>query len=180
MICEEQKINTPLPLVEKAAPEQPRRKRARQGETASVEVARERFFQYVNKDGRLPKNAPHLGRCWEWEGSSANSYGQFYFDGGHIGSHRWIYMSEVSGEIQGLDIDHLCRNRICVNPSHLEAVPHKENVRRGLKTFEMQQKSGLYEFLSCLRCNHQWAKRFEYDPRVCPLCKSPNYKTKKL
>lgn len=46
-------------------------------------------------------------------------------------AHRAVYTSEVGEIPEGLVLDHLCRNRICINPDHLEPVTQKENCRRG-------------------------------------------------
>lgn len=59
-----------------------------------------------------------------------DGYGAFRF-GSMQRAHRVAYESEFGSIPDGLEIDHLCRVRSCVNPEHLEAVTHTENVARG-------------------------------------------------
>ncbi len=68
--------------------------------------------------------------CWLWGGAvSKNGYGQFFTKTG-TAAHRQSYQHFV-GEIQAdKTIDHLCRNKRCVNPGHLEAVSSRENTMR--------------------------------------------------
>ena len=73
--------------------------------------------------------------CWVWTGPcSGNGRGGGYprmsLDGQTVAVHRVMY-THVHGYVPGKkQIDHLCRNRMCVNPDHLEMVTHKENQRR--------------------------------------------------
>lgn len=76
------------------------------------------------------------GECWEWIGPvTANGYGRFSprVDGvlRRVMAHRVAYEDLVGPIPDGLVIDHLCRNRRCVNPLHLEPVPQFVNVMRG-------------------------------------------------
>lgn len=67
--------------------------------------------------------------CWEWQGPMhPKGYGTF----AHELAHRRSYEMFVGDIPDGLHIDHLCRNKRCVNPAHLEPVTHAENNRRGL------------------------------------------------
>ena len=69
--------------------------------------------------------------CWVWEGSMTRRYGQFWNGSRLVYSHRYSY-ELVHGPIKsGLELDHLCRNRLCINPEHLEPVTHLENMVRG-------------------------------------------------
>lgn len=71
--------------------------------------------------------------CFVWTaGISTQGYGKFKVGGKTALAHRWSYQL-IKGEIpKGKVIDHLCRNRRCVNPDHLEAVENRENLLRGI------------------------------------------------
>lgn len=74
------------------------------------------------------------GDCWEWTGTRQTmGYGSFWVLGqGKRLAHRVAYELLVGPIAEGRELDHRCRNRICVNPDHLEPVSHRENVRRGV------------------------------------------------
>jgi hypothetical protein len=86
-------------------------------------------------NARFWAKAVQRGDCWEWIGSrNKKGYGSFRPTSrvSSVLAHRWIW-EQVNGPIpEGKEIDHLCRNRACVNPGHLEPVSHLVNIRRGL------------------------------------------------
>lgn len=74
--------------------------------------------------------------CWLWSGAhDRTGYAKVTAKiGDHVlssGAHRLVYHFAVGPIPDGLDLDHLCRNRGCVRPDHLEPVSHAENVQRG-------------------------------------------------
>lgn len=78
----------------------------------------ERFWAKVNK----------TEGCWEWTAPrKATGYGQIKFEGKPLLSHRVSYEFANGPIAPGLDVDHICHNRGCVNPEHLRAATRKQN-----------------------------------------------------
>jgi hypothetical protein len=77
--------------------------------------------------------AEPMSGCWLWlAGCYTNSYGMFWDGEREVRAHRFAYERYRGPISAGLQLDHLCRVKVCVNPSHLEPVTLRENVRRGI------------------------------------------------
>jgi hypothetical protein len=96
---------------------------------------RERAAVRMNSVDRLHgiarRHAPDA--CWLWDGKrEVQGYGVGYHEKRVVKAHRLSFLLLRGAIPDGMELDHLCRNRACVNPAHLEPVRHVENVLRGV------------------------------------------------
>lgn len=121
-----------------------------------------RFWAQVNK----------TETCWEWTGAlDALGYARFR---DHAGArkgmaHRWAYEHTIGPIPDGLELDHLCRNRKCVRPIHLEPVTHAENMHR---SYWAQQTT-------CRR-GHPFPPNGKRVCRICANERNARYRAKTL
>lgn len=87
-----------------------------------------------------PKFFINAGGCWEWQaGKNKKGYGTCRGEYSRL-AHRQMYFEHFGEISKDKEVDHKCRNRSCVNPSHLEAVTHVVNIRRGAKSRKADQR----------------------------------------
>ncbi len=106
--------------------------------------------------------------CWNWTGLiSIYGYGVFYDGKRTIHAHRFSYELHKRKIPKGLVVDHLCRNRKCVNPDHLEAVTQRVNILRG----ESHQAKNARK-THCIRGHKLTKKRGNrsHQKRECIMC----------
>lgn len=153
----------------------------------------DRFWAKVNKAGPIPTYAPHLGPCWLWTGAlnGGTGYGSFSLGyrraNGSPASglaHRVAYAIQRGAIPKGLTIDHLCRVRHCVRPTHLEATSMKTNILRGTGITAREAKrthcpqghpyntanTRLYRgWRTCRTCRAEYKKRWRDKRRAMGL-----------
>lgn len=107
--------------------------------------------------------------CWNWAGAVSNrSYGSIYYEGRMQKAHRVMWIIS-RGEIPNvMDLDHLCRNRICINPEHLEPVTRSENLLRSPLMDRNSRRT------HCIRGHEFTEENTRYRPgsghRTCITC----------
>jgi hypothetical protein len=80
----------------------------------------------------LAKTEPGPGDCWTWIAhKDKDGYARFQVNRKARRAYRWSYEYHIGPIPDGLVLDHLCRNRACVNPWHLEPVTNLVNIQRG-------------------------------------------------
>lgn len=111
--------------------------------------------------------------CWIWTGTISRGYGQFRFAGATQRAHRFGYQILVGEIPAGLVLDHLCCNKACVNPDHLEPVTQNENINRAGTLAIMREAK-----LSRTHCKrgHRYDSKNTYvkrnGARDCRQCKA--------
>lgn len=115
------------------------------------------------------KVAIHEDGCWLWTGArNSRGYGQWAVNGLSRSVHRVAYEALVGPIPDGLTIDHLCRNKLCVNPDHLEPVTIAENVARAHEirtncrhgTERIHRKGQVHHREPCVECDvAEWESR---------------------
>jgi hypothetical protein len=86
----------------------------------------------TDRNGPVPEYRPDLGPCWLWTGSKVEGYGKLKVEGAYKLAHRLVFECHGGPIAHGMQLDHLCRVRHCVNPSHLEQVTQTVNIMRGM------------------------------------------------
>lgn len=110
--------------------------------------------------------------CWEWQGTKTpDGYGLVGLERTRVNllTHRVVYEALVAPIPDGLVIDHLCRNRGCVNPDHMETVTAAENTRRG--------RNAQREKTHCAKGHPYWGENLHVLPngkRQCRTCNRTN------
>lgn len=90
-------------------------------------------FSDISSISRFWSKVKKTSSCWEWTGALTHGYGHLRVNSKDWRAHRFSYELEFGQIPSGLVLDHLCMNKSCVKPQHLEAVTQAQNVRRHFK-----------------------------------------------
>lgn len=127
----------------------------------------QRFTKFIQLD--------ILSGCWEWQGYvGSRGYGKFWGGSRDYLSHRWIYEYYNDKIPKGLTIDHLCRNRLCCNPAHLEVVTNRENILRGIGIPAQNARK-----THCPKGHGYTPENTYVDPRNCRHCRICELETRR-
>lgn len=129
---------------------------------------------------RILSKVKVVNGCWEWQGTKGKfGYGQTYYVDRTRNAHRVSFMVFKDMDVEGLDIDHMCRNIACVNPEHLQKVTRRTNLLIGntiaRKNAEKTHCPSGHEYST----ENTYTCRNERQCRICSRMRCKNYRIKK-
>lgn len=140
----------------------------------STDTIRSRLMANINIEGRVNET---LSRCWGWTKShSSAGYGQLMICKIPLQAHRlsWWLHNDTPSMVREDVIAHLCDNKTCANPEHLECTSQAKNVKDGYdRGLTVQTKTHLNDgrHLACIECREHTKKKCEYDgDDACTRC----------
>jgi hypothetical protein len=114
---------------------------------------------------------PNFTSCWVWNAYKLrDGYGRVGISGRNYLSHRLLYSLALDGVDEDLVMDHLCRNRACVNPLHLRQTTIEVNVKTGKSGEYNKNKKTCPKGHSYNKENTRYKKSGGYTRRVCRKC----------
>jgi len=132
-----------------------------------TDLVLEQFWEHMKVDP--------ISGCWNWQANrNHKGYGQYKIDGKTVKAHRFAFEVNRGKIPDGLQLDHLCRNRACVNPEHMEIVTSRENTMRGFGFTSLLAKR------THCKNGHEFTPentRMRKSARVCRICQR-NYRNK--
>lgn len=158
------------------------RGRTRRSREAAIEAFWKRvdveppFFGVISEASSLAEvRLAAFGPCWIFRGASDRGYGVLRFEGRAIRAHRFSVEVAFGRKVPpGLQLDHLCRVKACVNPAHLEAVTPGTNMRRmEIANYDFDRRTcrfghevpfALFRRAGCAKCRVFWSQRGRVEP----------------
>jgi hypothetical protein len=132
----------------------------------------------TTRDERFWSKVKKTKGCWLWTASTRNGgYGQFWIPPRVQVAHRVAYEWLVGPIPDGTELDHLCRTPACVNPDHLEPVPHRINILRG------EGPSAKHAVKTRCPAGHIYDEKNTYEwrgMRRCRLCNAAQARRRRL
>lgn len=148
---------------------------ARAGKTIVVNGRTVPYWATARAQRRLFAAIDKTDDCWNWTGSrTASGYGRLKVAGKMRRAHRLTYELLVGPIPEGLVLDHLCRNRLCVRPTHLEPVTERENILRGEGWAALNARK-----THCERGHELSPDNTYVDPRGGRICRTCSHEIKR-
>lgn len=144
--------------------DKPKKKRSGMCSMHTARWSRNKTLELVDREppplaDSIEQRVIRSAGCWTWCGyHDRNGYAVFRRGDQNIRVYRWMYERHVGPPVEGLVIDHACRNASCVNPDHLRQITVKQNVEHFTTPLRSSNTSG-YRGVSFHKASGLWVAR---------------------